>query len=562
MRDEDHCMNLRLRGILALVAAILAPGLATAAPRPNILLILADDMGYSDLGCYGSEIHTPNIDLLAAQGVRWTQFYNTGRCCPTRAALLTGLYPHQAGVGHMIEDQGAPGYRGEINDRCVTLAEALRLAGYRADMVGKWHLVHMRITGKPQINHQNADLFWFDKTNWPLQRGFESFFGTIIGVGDYFDPFTLTRDNDPIADAPPKDFYYTDAITDAAVHRVSENAKADRPFFLYVAYTAPHWPLHARSQDIQRYEGQYTIGWDELRRRRRQREIELGIADAKWDLPPREPGVIAWDQVKEPQWQARRMAVYAAQIDRLDQGVGRILTALDESGASKNTLVLFLSDNGGCAENVQPDWFDVTSATRDGRPVRVGNKPDAMPGPQDVYQSYGPPWANASNTPFRRYKHFAHEGGIATPFIARWPAAIADGGKIAHERGHVIDLMPTLLDLAGGAYPKTYHDHQITPMEGVNLASALTGRPHEPRAPLFWEHEGNRAVHVGDMKLVAEHGKPWELYDLAADRGETHDLAAAQAEKVVELSKLYEQWAKRVGVRPWPVRPEKAELSD
>ena len=529
---------------------------AGLAARPNIILILADDMGFSDLGCYGSEIRTPNLDRLASQGVRWTQFYNTGRCCPTRASLLTGLYPHQAGVGHMIENEGSPAYHGEINDRCVTLAEALTPAGYRCDMVGKWHLVHMRITGKEQVNHRNTDPFWFDKSDWPMQRGFESYYGTIIGVGDYFDPFTLTQGNDTVESAPPAGFYYTDAITDHAVSRVAEDAKANKPFFLYVAYTAPHWPLHARPDDIEKYKDTYRIGWDELRSRRYAREKELGIIDPKWELSPREREVRPWEKAIDPDWQARRMAVYAAQIDRLDQGVGRILKAIDDAHVSDNTLVLFLSDNGACQEEVEPNWFDVTTATRDGRPVRVGDRPKqrqgSMPGPEEVYQSYGFGWANASNTPFRRYKHFAHEGGIATPFIARWPAAIHERGAIHNEIGHVMDLMPTLLDLAGGKYPASFHDRAITPAQGISLAAALRGEPHAPHPPLFWEHEGNRAVRVGNWKLVAEHNKPWELYDLAADRSETHDLAKQLPEKVNELEREYQQWADRVGVRPWP----------
>jgi arylsulfatase len=557
---------------------------AEAPPRPNIVLILADDMGFSDLGCYGSEIATPSIDRLAAQGVRFTEFYNTGRCCPTRASLLTGLYAHQAGVGQMIEDRGWPAYRGEINDHCVTLAEALGAAGYRTDMVGKWHLVHMRITGKPQINHQNRDPFWFNKDNWPIQRGFNSYFGTIIGVGDYFDPFTLTQDNDPVASVPPG-FYYTDAIAERAAEVLARNTKtagrADskdagnpgrngpawtgaergyKPFFLYVAFTAPHWPLQALPQDIAKYEKTYAIGWDELRKRRHDRQIKLGIVDPAWKLSPRDAEARAWDEMPNKAWDAHRMAVYAAQIDRLDQGVGRIVKALDDSGAADNTIVIFLSDNGGCAEKVQAGWFDVTTETRDGQKVRVGNNPDSLAGPETVYQSYGPGWANASNTPLRRYKHFAHEGGIATPFVVRWPAGIIQHGTILNERGHVIDLMPTFLELAGGQYPRQFNGHAIDPEEGQSLVAALLSRPHAERGPMFWEHEGNRAVRVGNWKLVAENKKPWELYDMAADRTETHDLAVASPQKVKELEAVYQQWADRVGVKQWPT-PKSPVLS-
>jgi arylsulfatase len=431
-------------------------------------------------------------------------------------------------------------------------------------MVGKWHLVHMRITGKPQINHQNQDAFWFDKKNWPMQRGFESFFGTIIGVGDYFDPFTLVENNEPMANIPPG-FYYTDAIAEHAAKRITENAKTSKPFFLYAAFTAPHWPLQALPEDIQKYESAYAAGWDELRARRHERQIKLGIVDAQWTLSPREPEVRAWDEMPNRAWDAHRMAVYAAQIDRLDRGVGKILKALDESGAAANTVVIFLSDNGGCAEKVQRDWFDVTTETRDGRKVQVGNDPAFRAGPETVYQSYGPGWANASNTPFRRYKHFAHEGGIATPFIVRWPAGISKTGEILNERGHVIDLMPTCLELARGTYPAQYKGHPISPEEGQSLVPALLSHPHAERAPMFWEHEGNRAVRIGHWKLVAENKQHWELYDMEADRTETSDLSAGHPEKVKEMQAVYLQWADRVGVQPWPppkVPPPARDLSD
>lgn len=546
-----HCLRVFL---LLTTGCVSGASRNLASPRPNIVLILADDMGFSDLGCYGSEIATPNIDHLAAEGVRFTEFYNTGRCCPTRAALMTGLYSHQAGVGQMIEDQGWPGYRGELNDRCVTLAEVLGAAGYRTDMVGKWHMVHMRITGKLQINHQNQDPFWFNKENWPIQRGFASYFGTIIGVDDYFDPFTLTEGNTPVQNVPPG-FYYTDSIAEHAAARITGNAKSNQPYFLYVAFTAPHWPLQAEPEDIAKYENNYVKGWDALREKRYQREKQLGVIDPKWKLSPRDAEAPAWDGMPNKGWDAHRMAVYAAQIDRLDQGVGKIVRAIDDSGAANNTVVIFLSDNGGCAEKVQSGWFDVCSETRDGQPVHVGNDPDYLAGPETVYESYGPGWANASNTPFRRYKHFAHEGGIATPFVVRWPAQIHKAGVILHEEGHVIDLMPTFLDLAGGTYPSEFRGHQITPAQGQSLVAALCSRRHLPHQPMYWEHEGNRAIRIGKWKLVAINQAPWELYDMDADRSETRDLAAEMPGKVKELAAEYQAWADRVGVKPWPVPP-------
>jgi arylsulfatase len=513
--------------------------------RPNIILILADDMGYSDIGCFGGEIQTPNLDALAAQGTRMTQFYNAARCCPTRASLLTGLYPHQAGVGLMMADRKLPGYRGELNDKCVTLAEALGAGGYRTAMAGKWHLCHANIGNKAKVNHQSDEPFWKDKNGWPRQRGFQSFYGTIIGVEDYFDPFTLCRDNEVIASAPPKDFYYTDAISDEAVAQV--RAGGTKPLFLYVAYTAPHWPLHAPEQDIKKYAGVYDIGWGKLREQRRRKLAELGIIKADTPLPPPEPEAKTWDDSPDHAWEARRMGVYAAQIDRIDQGIGRIMRALDEAGQADNTIVMFLSDNGGCAENVEESWFDIPTGTRDGRKVIVGNRADITPGGQESFQSYGPSWAMASNTPFRRYKHFVHEGGISTPFIVRWPGKIA-AGRLEPEPAHVTDVMPTLLHAAQADYPAGK-----TPMQGNSLLGQLLQTGRFSQREFGWEHEGNRAFRRGDFKIVAERGQPWDLFNVAADRTESTNLAEQQPWVLVDLVKAYDEWAKRVGVEPWEI---------
>jgi arylsulfatase len=539
-------LSLILGGILILAAQSPAatspattPARAPAAHRPNIVLILADDMGYSDAGCFGGEIRTPNIDSIAAQGVRMTQFYNAARCCPTRASLLTGLYPHQTGVGHMMGNRNLPGYEGQLNSRCVTLAEALAAAGYRTAMSGKWHVCRANVR-KAMVNHASTQPFWQDKSAWPRQRGFQSFYGTIIGVADYYDPFALVRDNEPIYDAPPKEFYYTDAITDEAVKQIrAGGARGAQPLFLYVAYTAPHWPLHAREEDIKKYADVYKDGWDKLRETRRRRMIELGLIDENTPLPPREPEAKAWQDSPNHEWEARRMGVYAAQIDRMDQGIGRILAALDETKQADDTIVVFLSDNGGCAENVQPDWFDIPTKTRDGRPIAVGNSPAVMPGAQETFQSYGPSWAMASNTPFRRYKHFVHEGGIATPLVMRWPGKIP-AGSVDRAPRHVIDFMPTFLEAAGATYPA-----DKPPPEGTSLLV------DKPTRTLCWEHEGNRAIRRDNWKLVAEHGKPWELYDLATDRTEIKNLATERADLVTELSAEYERWAKRTNVLGW-----------
>lgn len=434
---SSHCYTRRnfIKAMGFGAAAFAVPGFTKASEsraeiqqRPNIVLIMADDMGYSDIGCFGGEIQTPNLNALATGGLRFTQFYNTARCCPTRASLITGLYPHQAGVGHMMEDKGYEAYHGDLNNRCVTIAEVLKLAGYSTYMAGKWHVTRFRGPDGP-------------KHNWPRQRGFDRFFGTIHGAGSYYDPCSLTRDNTQIP--PGDDFYYTNAIADNAVTFISEH-KTDNPFFMYIPFTAPHWPMHALPKDIAKYKGRYDKGWDALRAERHKRIIEMGIVDEKWKLTPRDRNVPPWEQAKDKEWFARRMEVYAAMVDCLDQNVGRIVEQLKKSGKFENTLIFFLADNGGCAEEygsrgpikpdpskpvvlkpmdkneLQPDMQP--KVTRDGRPVRTGR--GVMPGPADTYIAYGKPWANASNTPFRLYKHWVHEGGISTPLITHWPARI------------------------------------------------------------------------------------------------------------------------------------------
>jgi len=532
--------------------------LADRSRRPNIVLIMADDMGYSDIGCYGGEIRTPNLNYLAANGLRFTQFYNTARCCPTRAALMTGLYQHQTGIGHMMGDKGYPGYRGDLNDNCLTIAEVLKLGGYRTYMSGKWHLTRFRRPEGP-------------KHNWPCQRGFDRFFGTIHGAGSYYDPCSLTRDNTQI---PPgsENFYYTDAIADNAVRFITDHHRqhGSVPFFLYVAFTAPHWPLHALPEDIARYKGRYDIGWDALRRQRYERMIEMGLIEARWKLTPRDSRVPPWTDVSDKAWHARCMEVYAAMVDRMDQGVGRIIEALQKTDQFENTVIFFLSDNGGCAEEygrsgpIRPDpskptplkpmaedqlQYDMQPKyTRDGRAVKVGR--GLMPGPADTYIAYGRAWANASNTPFRLYKHWVHEGGIATPLIVHWPAAISDRGQLRHQVGHVIDIMATCVDLAGVEYPSEYNGRKILPLEGKSLRPAFYNQPIE-REALFWEHEGNRAVRKGKWKLVSRYPGRWELYDLQADRTELNNLAEEKPQIVRELARLYEAWAQRCNVRPW-----------
>ena len=549
------------------VAALAAPGCAGSPQlraknyrRPNIVLIMADDMGYSDIGCYGGEINTPNLDGLAAKGVRFTQFYNTARCCPTRAALITGLYQHQAGVGHMVSDYGYDAYRGDLNNHCVTIAEVLKQAGYSTYMSGKWHVTKYIKPEGP-------------KHNWPRQRGFDRFFGTIHGAGSFYDPNSLTRDNTQIV--PDEGFYYTNAISENAARFIAEHESrsGDAPFFMYVPYTAPHWPMHALPKDIAKYKGRYDGGWDALRAERHKRMIKMGLVKKEWKITPRDEAAPAWADAKDKEWFARRMEVYAAMVDCLDQGVGRIVAQLKKTGDFENTLIFFLADNGGCAEEygsrgaVKPDPSQPVvlkpmgadelqtrmqpTHTRDGRPVRTGY--GVMPGAADTYIAYGKPWANASNTPFRLYKHWVHEGGISTPLIAHWPAQIKSQGKMRHQPGHLIDIMATCVDVARTEYPSEYKGNKITPMEGKSLVPAFGDKPIE-REAIYWEHEGNRAVRQGKWKLVSRHPGGWELYDLEADRTELNNLAQKHPEKLAELKAMYESWAKRCGVQPWPVK--------
>jgi len=541
----------------------------TAAP-PNIVVVVADDMGYSDIGCYGSEIHTPILDSLAKEGLRFTQFYNTSRCCPTRAAFLTGLYSHQAGIGLMTEDLGYAGYRGELSRKAVTIAEVLRPAGYRTYMAGKWHVTK-------NVNPEG------DKSNWPIQRGFDRFYGTITGAGSFYDPATLCRDNTfitPVNDPlyRPQQFYYTDAISDNAVKFMKDHAKehSQQPFFMYVAYTCAHWPMHALEADIAKYMGRYDAGYDATRQAREKRAQELGVLDPRWKLSPTAGN---WDKMQHKEWEIHCMEVYAAMIENMDRGIGRMVAELKQQGKLDNTLFIYLQDNGGCAEGygrgsnadkIKEQICHAMSAdelqtkiwppmqTRDGRPLHSG--PDAMPGPEDSFVGYGGAWANLSNTPFRGYKHDALEGGISTPCIMHWPAGIpaARRNAVVNAPTHIIDLMTTCVDVAKATYPREHKGERIQPPEGVSLVPALHGSDLQRKAPLGFEHHGNSALRDGKWKIVTEYRKDqttkWELYDMDADRTEMNDLAAQQPDKLKEMVAKWQQWANRVGVQPWPLK--------
>ena len=545
---------------------------ARAARAPNIVLIMSDDMGYSDIGCYGGEINTPHLDRLANQGVRFSQFYNAARCCPTRAALLSGVYQHQAGIGLMTGDKKLPGYRGELGRNVVSIAEALSSAGYRRYMAGKWHVTrHTRPDGP--------------KDNWPMQRGFEKFYGTITGAGSFYDPATLCRGNTyitPVNDPAytPETYYYTDAISDNAVTFLKQHAdeSPDKPFFLYTAYTTAHWPMHALPQDIAKYKGKYDKGFAPIREARLAKMKTLGLVAADTTLSPQSDN---WEKVADKPWEARNMEVYAAMIDSMDQGIGRIVAELKRQGELDNTLIFFLQDNGGCAEgfgrhtpkngyatNLKPMGPDDLQTkiwpamqTRDGRPLKTG--PGVMAGPKNTFIGYGRGWANVSNTPFREYKHFAHEGGISTPLIVHWPNGIdpSRNGKLEHQPGHVIDIMATCADVARGGYPTKFGEHEIIPVEGVSLRPAFSGKSLERRDALYFEHHLNCAIRDGDWKLVCKGKKglevkhfAWELYNVKADRAELQNVADKNPEKVEQLLSKWEKWALRAKVQPWPYK--------
>ncbi|MPY90572.1 MAG: sulfatase-like hydrolase/transferase [Luteitalea sp.] len=499
--------------------------------RPNIVLIMADDMGYSDIGSYGGEVDTPNLDRLAAEGIRFSQFYNAARCTPTRASLLTGLYPHQAGLGHMPDGYAtlvrktfnSQSYTDHLAYDTPTIAEMLRNGGYRTFMVGKWHL-------------------GYDRPQWPVDRGFDRSFALIAGAMNYYgyglqlsgkvqDPPMAVDDH---VYSPPRDgFFSTDAFSNHAAAFIREHEGAE-PFFLYLAYNAPHWPLHAPAEDVAKYRGRYMKGWDQIRRERYRRLVDLGLISRKWDLAPRPDRVPPWASVteqEEEQWDLE-MSIYAAMIERMDAGIGRVLGALRKRGLEEHTLVIFLSDNGGAAED--------PNRSREG----------ALLGGPDSYEGYDIRGAHLSSSPFRLTKKYVHEGGIATPLIVRWPARIQHGGEIRHEPSHIIDLVPTLLDVAEVTPQDSVQSRATTPLEGASLTPVFASKPL-PARTIYWEHEGNRAVRQGRWKLVSKHPGDWELYDMQKDRTELYDLSHERPEKAQELVGLYDRWAARVGAQPW-----------
>jgi arylsulfatase A-like enzyme len=530
------------------------------AKRPNIILILADDLGYSDIGCYGGEINTPNLDFLAKNGLRYKQFYNTSRCCPTRASLLTGLYNQQAGIGKMTDAEDEPGYQGHITDNAVTLAEVLKTAGYHTAMSGKWHVSNTNGQKTPQeqmawLNHKKDFGDFSPISQYPTSRGFERFFGTIWGVVDFYDPFSLVSGTTPIKEVP-KNYYHTDAINDTAVKYIRSYAKEKKPFFLYVAENAPHWPLMALPEDIAKYKETYKVGWQAIRETRYKKMIALGLIDPKVTKLSDQWKGDSWTNNPTKEWDAMAMAVHAAMIDRMDQGIGRIIKSLKETGQLDNTLILFLSDNGASNEiaaNYGPG-FDRSNQTRDGRPIIYATKKEAMPGPQTTYSSIGPKWANVANTPYEYWKAESYEGGVHTPMIAFWPKGIsAPKGSYTDQVGHVMDFMATFTELAGANYPKIYKGHKITPTSGKSIVSSFEGKISGGHDELFNEHFGARYARKGNWKLVSlSNDSTWRLYDLAKDKTETKDLASTNPQKVHQLDSLWQKWANTHQVFPKP----------
>ena len=515
-----------IRYLAAIVASMILALSASAAEgrvpkKPNIVVVLVDDMGFSDIGCYGSEIPTPNLDKLAANGLRFTQFYNTARCCPTRAALLTGLYSHQTGIGHMVADDNLPGYRGRLNDRCVTLAEAVKPAGYFTIMCGKWHVGQ---------NHGVA----------PWTRGFDRSLNAAAGGFYYADNeraqlFLNGEKIDNRDPRLPKDWYSTDLWTDYGMRFIDEATKEKKPFLLYLAHNAPHFPIQAPDEDVAKFRGKYKAGWDKLRNERWKRQIDMGLIKKDWTLTERPEIVKAWDKLTDAEKDRfdNIMAIAAASIHAMDRSIGRLVDHLKAKGELDDTLILFMSDNGGNAESGPEGKLDLPK------------------GQKHTVAWTGQSWATLENTPFRLFKHFEHEGGISSPLIAHWPNGIAAKGEWRTQVSHLIDVMPTCVEVAGAKYPTEFKEKEILPMEGRSLVSAFENKP-ETRGPLYWEHEGNRAVRDGNWKLVSQGNVGWELYDVDADRTETKNLAAKMPEKVADLTAKWNAWAKRANVLPRP----------
>lgn len=510
--------------------------------RPNIVVIMADDLGYSDLGCYGGEIQTPNLDALAENGVRFTQFYNASRCCPTRASLLTGKYPHQVG----LDKNGQ-----SLSQNAATIAEVLKENGYRTGMTGKWHLSKtQKLDDKEEqllwLSHRKDSSIFAPLESYPCNRGFEEHWGVIWGVVNFFDPFSLVHNEEEIKEVPD-DFYITDFITDKSIDLIDDFSKEDKPFFLYVAHAAPHWPLHALPEDIAKYKGVYDDGWDKLRENRYKGLIEQGIIKSETAPFAKNESGKLWTDCEEQAWETKHMEAHAAMVDRMDQGIGRLIQKLKETGEYENTLILFLADNGASPERGYPPGFDRPGHTREGNQILYPQDKYERPGDELTWGYLGDAWAGAVNAPFRYWKKESFEGGNCTPFIMHWPAGLKGQEKtINNGVGHVIDILPTCLELAEAKYPTHINGLKTTAVEGRSILPLVNGKVKATNDTLFWEHEGGRALRVGDWKISALKNGEWELFNLAKDRTETSNLAKEMPEKVKDMETVWNETYSRV----------------
>ncbi len=528
----------------------------TKEKSPNIICIMVDDMGYSDPGCYGGEINTPNIDYLANNGLRFTDFHNAARCSPSRASLLTGVYPHEANmadIGH------------SLSKNVVTVAEVLKEKGYQTGMSGKWHL-----SLTEGLNNQEKTMQWVGHLidagdfspleTYPVNRGFNEHYGVIWGVVNHYDPFSLVHNEKPIKNVP-KGFYLTEFITDKSVELTEKFSKKGDPFFLYVAYSAPHWPLHAKKEDIKKYEHKYDEGWDVLRKRRYEKSVALGLfdpqnapyADRNYNkgttvLSDSETNSLDWDTYTDQhkRWEARHMETHAAMVDRVDQGIGKLINKLKELGQLDNTIILFLSDNGASPERVgKKPGHHRTKYMRNGKEIKwiLSEQDTIAPGAEDTYGFLGPGWAGALNAPFRYWKAESYEGGTATPFIVYWPEGLkTKKGAITNQFGTVMDIMPTILDITGTSYPDNFQGNKIIPHSGHSLLPIFKGEKSIEHRGVYWEHRDGKASREGNWKISALKNQKWQLFNLKNDRTETQDLAAKYPEKVADLERKWKQW--------------------
>lgn len=522
--------------IFFLALFILISGFCVKAQKTNIVLIMLDDMGYSDLGCYGGEIQTPNMDKLAYEGIRFTQMHNCARCCPTRGSLMTGQYPHVAGITGMGVN---------LNMNTPTIAEVLQANGYHTGMTGKWHLSTTKpLDDKEEhlrwLAHQSEHGPFSPLKNYPCNRGFDEHWGAIWGVISYFDPFSLVHNEEPIKEVPG-DFYMTDFITEKTIDLIDEFSKDEKPFFLYVAHNAPHWPLHALPEDIDKYRGRYTNGWEELRKERYERMVEMGLIDRQTYKLPENSSGRKWEDCEQKEFESACMEVHAAMIDRVDQGIGKIVQKLKETGKYENTVVFILSDNGASYERGNKSGFDRAAFTRDSRPIEYNAQ---NPGLETTWNYIGNAWANAANTPFRFWKVESYEGGTATPFIVHWPAGIQSNKNGIHTGlAHVIDVLPTCLELSGAKFPESIHGEKALKPVGKSLMPLINGEKSEVHDTLYWEHQGGRAIRIANWKMSALVRQSWELFKINNDHTEMDDLSSQYPEIVAELNDAWLRWA-------------------